>query len=131
MGINGHIILYEDYVSFEVAKLLKEKGFPQDPDICNTVYKPEGEFCINAKSFWNPFCFAALNREYYMSPTLQMACKWLRVKYNIHIELVRKRDDYYRVKVNGVWLEDNDGFVVGFPEYVTDVAIKYCLEHLI
>lgn len=31
MGINGHIILCEDYVSYEVAKLLKEKGFDIKP----------------------------------------------------------------------------------------------------
>ena len=32
-------IVTEDFVSFETARLLKEKGFPQDPDTCNTVYK--------------------------------------------------------------------------------------------
>jgi len=79
-------MITEDYVSFETAKLLKEKGFPQDPDTCNTVYKYNGEFCINAKSFWNPFAFGILNRQYCMAPTLQMAIKWLRKIHNISIE---------------------------------------------
>jgi hypothetical protein len=29
----------EDYVSFEIAKLLKEKGFPQNHNICNNKIK--------------------------------------------------------------------------------------------
>ena len=32
-------MITEDHVSFETEKLLKEKGFPQDSDTCNTVYK--------------------------------------------------------------------------------------------
>ena len=81
------IMIKEAYVSFETAKLLKDKGFPQDPCICNTIYKPKGEFSINAKSFWNPFAASLLGREYFMAPTQQMAMQWLREVHDIHFDI--------------------------------------------
>lgn len=63
----------EDYVSFEVAKLLKEKGFDWE---CATLYDiRNGEFLekqtgyVFNNSQWDNFITA---------PTLQMAMKWLR-----------------------------------------------------
>lgn len=134
-------MLTEDYVSLETAKLLKEKGFPQDPYICNTVYKPNGKFCINAKSFWNPFCFALLNREYYMTPTLGVACKWLREFHNLNVEVYRTACGYIGCIVaipSGTdikFLEDDgDDKASGTytkPELAYEATIKYCLEYLI
>ena len=55
----------EDYVSFETAKLLKEKGFDE----------------LTTKSY--PY-FEGKDYKYDIScPTLQMAMKWLRKAHNI------------------------------------------------
>jgi len=53
----------EDYVNFETAKLLKEKGF--NPDECEVHYDPYN------------------HQEYEI--TLQMAMKFIRKRYNYHI----------------------------------------------
>lgn len=89
----------EDYVSFEVAKLLKEKCFPQEYDEFNAnVYNEEdyeleyevqrmvtqtklikvGTLCDYPAGIPDPKCYA---------PTLQMAAKWLREIHNIYIEV--------------------------------------------
>ncbi len=67
----------DDYVSFEVAKLLKEKGYDKD---CNTFIVEEswgfnkGELtCVDK------------DRELYSRPTLYEAAKWLRETHDIHI----------------------------------------------
>lgn len=46
--ITEQIMITEDYVSFEVAKLLKEKGFKFDS--CSTYYTLHGEVCEFGKA---------------------------------------------------------------------------------
>lgn len=59
----------EQYCSFEVAKLLKEKGF----DVyCNTYYTNDGYFNSDVYGNTVNFCCEA--------PTHQMALAWLREK---------------------------------------------------
>lgn len=73
----------EDYVSFEVAKLLKEKGF-NEPYLYfyrnGSLYTLSGDiiYCENDN---------VNNRIIYPQPTLYEAQKWLRNKYEIHINV--------------------------------------------
>lgn len=136
-------MITEDYVSFETAKLLKEKGFPQDDTrILSTCYKYNGKFCNNVKSM------SRVDREIcYMAPTLQMAMKWLREQYNIHITIYpvdkRLRDKFGKYEAVLYDIENDVEVILqnfgifgyhiygGTPEDATEKAIKYCLEHLI
>ena len=67
----------ERYCSYEVAKLLKEKGFEV---CCNTYYTRIGNFKHNlfqTVMHTNFACYA---------PTQQMACDWVFERYGISIE---------------------------------------------
>ena len=65
-------MITEDYVSYEVAKLLKEKGF----DKFNTYGWDEQLF---DKDHPRNFSIGFDNKEHWIScPTHQMAMKWLR-----------------------------------------------------
>lgn len=67
----------EDYVTLEVAKLLKEKGYCWPSD---SFYTLEG--VIKFRSIADNF-----NRlTAYSRPTLYEAQKWLREKFNIHLD---------------------------------------------
>lgn len=75
----------KDYVSFEVAKLLKEKGYDE---YC------EGYFHLNTEEATEEECFEMApgqdfrnrdNRYRVGAPTLYEAQKWLRKKHHIHI----------------------------------------------
>ena len=71
---------HECYVSYEVAKLLKEAGF--DWDTYN-AYNNKGIFAGKNRSLitWNHFS------NYYSAPTLEVAQRWLREtqKYQIAV----------------------------------------------
>lgn len=121
-------MITEDYVSFEIAKLLKEKGF--EDDFCHTAYDCNGEF------FW--YGDYSKDRKGIMdAPTLQMAMKWLREVHNISIEPFvdfGSGDEYWwsadvaYIKKNG--LIDT---LTGYSSYeeACEAGIKYCLENLI
>lgn len=65
-------MIKEAYVSYEIAKLLKEKGF--DEPLVNYYYTTKGERVSYLMS-----------EEQYLCPTHQMACAWLREKHLIHV----------------------------------------------
>jgi len=119
----------EDYVSFETAKLLKEKGFTEN---CLMRYNKVGDLVEEAyKSNWN---FQTID---YSAPTLQMAMKWLREVHNINVDIVpiwnQKRFEYQVFVVtpeNAKHCYIDDKLYLGY-EQACEAAIKYSLEHLI
>lgn len=129
-------MIKEDYVSFEIAKLLKEKGFDE---ICMTAYetitnKHEVEEC--SISSWGKL--GQVKR-----PTLQMTMRWLREVHHYYIQVmldgwacgghmgyyvvIQKTDSDFEMmlqdKVEKVFYE--------IPEEAAEDAIKYILEDLI
>ena len=139
-------MITEDYVSYETAKLLKEKGFD---GICRTAYETitnehEVEQC--SLSSWGK-----LNQA--KRPTLQMAMKWLREVHKLFITIEIKGDPrkqdfiyfkwsvakYSSAQINRI---DNgldkpeDYWIAPYEEDETyeracEAGIKYCLENLI
>lgn len=68
----------EDYVSLEVAKLLKEKGFNEE---CGSAYDKDGNIGVYRISLnWNEVYSWAFSR-----PTLYEAVKWLRNEHDINV----------------------------------------------
>lgn len=126
-------MITEDYVSVETAKLLKEKGFDEE---VRTFYSYDSE--IKTWEFEEDDRWDTPNSwgygEYYLSaPTLQMAMKWLREKYNIFLSIQQHTDMSY------VWYSYAGGIPKGCDreshnnsyEQACEAAIKYCLENLI
>ena len=130
----------EDYVSFEVAKLLKEKGFNADTehDMWYVVEK------FSTGCHWNSCTYKVgdITREYdekccITMPTLQMAMKWLREVHHLHIipeisDVSRLNPQYYVV----IWLTTpkRESYMLElFDSYeeAVEEGIKYCLENLI
>ena len=120
-------IIEEDYVSFETAKLLKEKGFDSP---CMGRYSVRSrEFHLDCTKMYNNgglFECAA--------PSQSMTMKWLRKVYNFHIwvEPNHDKEGLYNAHVKVGWWSNNWGGV-GYNTYeqACEAAIKYCLEHLI
>lgn len=121
----------ERYVSFDTAKLLKEKGFDEP---CKTYYQDErfvDDVCTKYYQ-WNsksPF-------EQISAPTHQMAMEWLRNTYHIHIVIQPISGKGY----NGImcdvsnfddfnYISETDFFL--HPEEAVEAALKHTLENLI
>jgi len=124
-------MIEEAYVSFETAKLLKEKGFDEP---CVWAYDPNG--ASFAKSYSEPKN-SELNEYEYSKPTQQMAMRWLREVYKIFIEVYvdkayNSKDIIFNTEIwnenlNSVW---RTGCLTTY-EQACEAAVKYCLENLI
>lgn len=117
-------MITEDYVGFETAKLLREKGFTAN---IHGMYDHDGKFCEATFTDVEPYycCYA---------PTLQMARKWLREVHNIFIqvELYSKYDNYcFELFQNTHRLMIEHREVYNSYEEASEAAVKYCLENLI
>lgn len=125
----------EDYVSFEVAKLLEAKGFDWE---CIGYYVDDEpndikySFLGETNSTWESRCCSA--------PTLQMAMKWLRIKHTILLFLLPAQENGKLVYLVEVWTwNEEEGIYESTyapmprkePEQAVEAAIKYCLENLI
>lgn len=115
----------EDYVSFDTAKLLKEKGFEQLTYACFTT---DGDDLYDYRAVDNDI----------MRPTLQMTMKWLREMHNIFINISfrfsRNADNDINFSYYAEKYENHYGYGDGeFNSYeeACEAAIKYCLENLI
>ena len=126
------IMITEDYVSFETAKLLKENGFD--------------EFTISFYDKNGSIGFSEVDTRVsdgYQRPTLQMTMKWLREVHNVFIDissrfsknadkdvcfsysckkLINTYRSSYEIIEDGEWLN---------YEEACEAAVKYCLENLI
>ena len=127
-------MIQEAYCSFEVAKLLKEKGFNCP---CKVVYSPKGII----KHYLKEEVYAHnLKGHKKLCPTHQMAMAWLREVHNICIiiephayDCINKKNTSY---VYSLWQGDNyyeNPELKSYSSYeeAVEAAIKYCLENLI
>ena len=141
----------EDYISFEIAKLLKENGFNEETEY---VFSNNGELLrlshFGIKNLTNADC-----NDYHTwklsiegvasiisAPTLQMAMKWLRKVHKIHITIgyaykadANLTDDY----VSYCFEAENAKTLISYAqnewydtyEQACEAAVKYCLENMI
>ena len=133
--------IQEDYVSFETAKLLKEKGFNES---LTRAYIDIKNHPVRTLSDFNPInnsdldiTFPSEDVNLYSMPTLQMAMKWLREVHNIFIGITSCT---YPTKKKVTWTPEISTFDSVFPdsaieygkyEDACEAAIKYCLEKLV
>ena len=138
-------MITEDYVSFETAKILKEKGF----NVCCLMQYLDNEHPFLADRRDECGCYyknSELASDEYSAPTLQMAMKWIREK-GFHIfspmEIDFDEDErgekwyhdatYYPeiIRVSDGKIMYDDGSLYAEPEQACEAAIKYCLENMI
>lgn len=149
----------EDYVSFETAKLLKEKGFKVETE--HELWYVAKEFSTGCH--WNSCTYKVgettreYDRKYCISmPTLQMAMKWLRDVHKCIITFswgfenrVDDKSDFsgnivwsYNIAIakhnsarkgNGDYFDMYISEREDYPTYeeACEAGIKHCLEKLV
>lgn len=120
-------MITETVVSFETAKLLKEKEF----DECPLFHY------LDTGQLWIPGGYDKTKKWHFPAPTLQMVMKWLREAHHLHIipeisDVSRLNPQYYVV----VWLTTpkRESYILElFDSYeeACEAAIVYCLKNLI
>lgn len=138
-------MIKEDFCSFEVAKLLKEKGFNEH---CRAHYTRSGNIAYSEM----PNTFNE-TKYWYSCPTHQMAMKWLREVHQLHISVDvspiygKVKDEkgrntcgllYWQYMASGEWMNDKynpqqKAFVVSAKSYeeAVEAACLYSLKNLI
>ena len=132
----------EDFVPYDIAVKLREKGFPQY--ICDDVYIAENEYdddkyLVGERwdiQFIPDYCIEVA------APTISQVLKWLRGKKELHIEIVSAAYGYIyivsRVPEKGGtdlyssgYIGPNDGGAWDKWEDCAIDAIEYVLNNLI
>ena len=127
-------MIKETYCSYEVAKLLKEKGFHEP---CIATYNS------TTKNFQVEEIYEDWTihwKGYISAPTLQMAMKWLIEEKNILIVIEPHDYDYINEKSKSfswsLWAGGNYYECIeskDYPSYeeAVEAGLKYCLDNLI
>ena len=134
-------MITEDYVSFEIAKLLKKKGFDGN---CSRSYVKD-KLAVS-QGFNNSYYTTMYSDDSYRpisAPTLQMAMKWLREVHHYYIQVmldswacgghmgyyvvIQKTDSDFEMMLQ----DAVDEVFYQTYEEAAEAAIKYCLENLI
>ena len=120
------------YVTFEQAKLLKEKGF----DLKSKYHYPDlsekQEICLTTD--WNNFTDMAGNSEYFTAPEQWQVVEWLRVNHGIWIYLIPAEDNknVYKPFFRGENIKDfhlTEFF--NSPQEAYSAAFDYILKNII
>ena len=143
----------EDYVSFEVAKMLKDKGFDGDTSSCY-ILEDGTHHIMSDKVVQSEYYESQDSNEHghlIQAPTHQMAMKWLREMHKIQICVEQNPYDawhywgfsmsYIDEKINEL-PNPTQAFIHICPtkipnncyktyEEAVEAALKYTLENLI
>ena len=125
-------MITENYVSFEVAKLLKEKGFDEHTLF---FYDKNGDIIYALRPF-------SESKGDVRRPTLQMAMKWLREVHDVFIDISSRfsknadKDICFSYSCKKLIDKYKSSYEMGDGEWLNyeeacEAAIKYCLEKLI
>lgn len=118
----------EDYCSYELSKLLLQKGLRYNDAEYESYYTLKGRIVY----------FKDKPKEINLSPrfTLQTACKWLREEHKIHIAIQVFNEKGYNAILCDVrdlhdvkYISETDFFF--HAEKAVEAAIKYALENLL
>ena len=131
-----------EFVNFEIAKKLKEKGFPQRPVYFNysSYYDWDGlrkiHSLCNASVWFDP----NISREnIYFAPIISQVLKWLREEKKIHIVIDITNYGFISSIISFKWNKsyceneiehyEHEGYST--YEEATIAGIKYVLDNLI
>lgn len=139
-------MITEDYVLFETAKCLKEKGFDVPVKNYYSLYTEDAKYNLQkkygAKKNWNSFALAVSR------PSQSLVMKWLREVHHLFIGVEPRLSftDYYWITANIYRVRKKNSLYHAEPvddyscvaccdgdsfEEACEAGIKYCIENLI
>lgn len=122
-------MIQENYCSYELSKLLKEKGF--DGECIGCYWDSKKIFDIN----YEPLSYSDgdLRDEVILAPTHQMAMKWLREKWifiEISFSITINGEPCYNFGIlsrSAQWIYRHNQYFSNYEEAV-EAALKYSLN---
>ena len=123
-------MIHEEICTYEVCKLAKEKGFPQDyQSWTGDLYDKNGGLCFSTDS------------EFCVAPTQSLLQKWLREERGVIVEVFIDDDSNMPLTYNIHQYKDwnwhcvchhhGNYYAVNDWELCLEDALKYALENLV
>lgn len=125
-------MITEDFVSFEIAKLLRKKGFNERCNHCYYIDNKQFDSVRNG-------CNSNLAQGLISAPTLQMTMKWLREVHKCCIVVNPEVTDDdgsagclwgWVISIRLHYQYTSEELYESY-EQACEAAIRYCLENLI
>ena len=126
-------IMNEDFVPFELAVKLKEKGFPQHWSNDDYVVENEYEDKFEVGSHYDR-CFIPEHLPTIAAPTISQVLKWLREEKKIHIviDFDGGMNWYYQIALYGLTTYEKESeHKYNSYEQAALAGIEYVLDNLI
>lgn len=134
-----------EFVTFEIAKKLKEKGFkdecfayylPNNSELCYNITHYRGVIVTDCLNSFNSYIDGCVTSDYIDAPTISQVLKWLREKKKIHIGFgysPRKKWRYVVMYMDDRFYNKPTLTVDGFLkiEQAAIEGIEYVLDNLI
>ena len=132
-------MITEDYVSYETAKLLKEKGFDGE---CFAYHLEKdnilGEYGKTPHTATSIITYSILHDDVLLCPTHQMAMKWLREKgiecvvIPIWNTIGKQYRSYVLSDLDDKYKDNYDSYSDNISyEKAAEAVLKYSLENLV
>lgn len=131
-------MIHEEICTYEVAKLAKEKGFPQDVfgtcEMKSSCYLKDGRY-------YKDGCIYPIE-EAYTAPTQSLLQRWLREEKGVVVEVMclptTRTSSKYEYKRHIFWGSDGHYIEGEYGDEIFDTyelaledALKYALENLV
>ena len=131
-------MIHEEICTYEVCKLAKEKGFPQDPDKNDhcLMYCWDGLRNIHPLAMWIVWEMEEYDHDnLYAAPTQSLLQRWLREEKNVDIAIVPLYTEGYSYIVYNIHCRDNRvvNTNAGYDTYelALEDALAYSLKNLV
>jgi len=126
-------MIQDEYIKFETAKLLKEKGFDEKCDYCYAFFDEDDIRVLELKHYISGL---SLTEKRYPYVTQSVAMKWLREVHNLYINIFvtwKNKIPHYQWSIDNLITQDTIYETPCLEKYegACEAAIKYCLENLI
>lgn len=124
----------KDFVTFELAKKLKGKGYPQEKESTLAMYSEDGDFYSLCKTIGDyEYSFCDFDENDYVCPTISQASRWLR-EYN-GIDVVALPCIFENKKYSAVvYSNETKSFFtkfIGTWEEVMMLGIEYVVDNIL
>lgn len=124
-------MIHEEICTYEVCKLAKEKGFPQD--VFGTCEMKSPCYLIDGR-YYKDWCICPIE-EAYTAPTQSLLQRWLREEKGIMIGITiwLQSDGSWRYRYKIQTKEDDISTWIDYSTYelALEDVLKYTLENLV
>lgn len=129
-------MIHKEICTYEVSKLAKEKGFPQDPDKNDhcLMYCWDGLRNIHPLAMWIVWEMEEYDHDnLYAAPTQSLLQRWLREEKGLHITVPFDNNGFWWQIKNLANGDSAYGETLDYDTYelALEAALKYVLENLV